>query len=391
MKFVYTTAIDKVRGLTKRKKIIQGGTSAGKTWAILPILIDKAIKEPFLEISVVSESVPHLRRGALKDFLKIMNITNRFIPENFNKTHLKYTFSNGSYIEFFSVDDESKLRGARRNILYVNEANNVTFDSYYQLAIRTSQDIYIDFNPTLRFWAHNEVMKEEDSELIILTYKDNEGLSKEIVKELESNKEKAKTSTYWENWWKVYGEGKIGTLEGVIFNDWEEIDKIPEEAELMCYGMDFGFTNDPTTLIGLYKLDGKIIAEELLYQKGLTNSDISNKLKTLNIKGEIFADSSEPKSIEEIKRYGHKIRPVVKGRDSVKYGLNILLEKELLVTSSSNNLKDELTKYMWKKTKTGEVLNEPIDDYNHCIDALRYGAMMKLSNKRVGHKPFKIM
>lgn len=389
-KFVYTTAIDKIRKLTKRKKVIQGGTSAGKTFGILPILIDRAIKEPNLEISIVSESVPHLRRGCLKDFLKIMELTHRFNSEHFNKTHLKYTFNNGSYIEFFSVDDDSKLRGARRNILYINEANNVTYEAYLQLSIRTNKDIYIDYNPTHRFWAHNEILKEEDSELIVLTYKDNEALDESIVKQLETNRDKGKTSSYWSNWWNVYGKGEIGTLEGVIFDEWTEIDKIPDEAKLICYGMDFGFTNDPSSLIGLYKYNDEIIVDEVFYRKGLLNSEISNILKSEGIVGEVFADSSEPKSISELKRYGHNVKGVTKGKDSIMFGINILQQNPLLVTKRSVNLKDELTKYNWKKDKEGNTLNVPIDSHNHAIDAMRYGAMMKLGKRTTGTRPFRV-
>lgn len=389
-KFIYTTAIDKIRKLNKRKKVIQGGTSAGKTFGILPCLIDRAIREPNLEISIVSESVPHLRRGCLKDFLKIMELTHRFKSEDFNKTHLKYKFNNGSYIEFFSVEDESKLRGARRNILYINEANNVSYEAYLQLSIRTNMDIYIDYNPTHRFWAHNEILKEEDSELLILTYKDNEALDKQIVKQLEINRDKGKTSNYWFNWWKVYGCGEIGSLAGVIFDSWNEIDKIPNEAKLICYGMDFGFTNDPSSLIALYKLNDEIILDEVFYRKGLLNSDISNIMKSEGIVGEVFADSSEPKSIMELKRYGHNVKPVTKGRDSILYGINLLQEYKINVTKRSVNLKDELTKYSWKKDKEGNTLNVPIDSHNHACDSARYAVMMKLGKRTTGSRPFKI-
>ena len=368
--FTYTTALDKIRKMKSRKKVIQGGTSSGKTWSILPVLIDRAASQPFLEISVVSESIPHLRRGALKDFLKIMRMTNRFIPDNFNKSYLKYTFTNGSYIEFFSVDDESKLRGARRNILYVNEANNVKYDAYLQLAIRTSHDIYIDFNPTHKFWAHTEVLEERDSELIILTYKDNEGLPEVIVKELENNRDKAAHSEYWKNWWRVYGLGLVGVLEGVILEDWDSIDRVPNEARLIGYGMDFGYTNDPTTLIGAYKWNGSIIFDEVIYQKELTNSDIAALLKSNNIRGEIYADSAEPKSIKEISRYGYRILGAKKGRDSISYGLDILRQQKLLITKRSSNLIDELNRYSWKKD--------------------RDGAITKLGNKRSG-ATFKIL
>jgi phage terminase large subunit len=168
--FQSTTAIKKLHALTKRKKVIQGGTSAGKTFGIIPILIDRCIRYPLTETSVVSESIPHLRRGAMKDFLKIMVSTNRFRDNQWNRSALKYTFTNGSYIEFFSVEQPDKLRGARRNVLYVNEANNVPFEAYNQLAIRTSGDIWIDFNPTANFWAHKEVVGNDDADFITLTY-----------------------------------------------------------------------------------------------------------------------------------------------------------------------------------------------------------------------------
>lgn len=379
--FKYTTAIEKIRNMSARKKIVQGGTSSSKTYGILAILIDKAARYPGTEISVVSESIPHLRRGALKDFLKIMRMTGRYIESHYNKTHLKYEFSNGSYIEFFSVDDESKLRGARRNILYVNEANNIYFESYLQLAIRTSGDIYLDYNPTNRFWAHDEVATEDDSEMIILTYLDNEALDSNIIKELEANRVKAETSDYWKNWCKVYLDGQIGTLDGVVYSNWSEIDSIPADAKLLGAGLDFGFSNDPSALVAVYKYNDSIIVDELIYQKGLLNSDIANLMSQNKVVGDIYADSSDPKSIEELRRYGYRIHPVTKGKDSIKFGIGIVQEYNLLITKRSNNLKDELKRYTWAKDKEGKALNEPIDSHNHALDALRYFAMMKLTNR----------
>ncbi len=229
--FKRTTSINKILALKKRIKIIQGGTSAGKTFGILPILIDKAARNPNVEISVVAESIPHLRRGALKDFIKIMKWTNRYIDSQFNKSLLTYQFRNGSVIEFFSADDASKLRGARRDILYINECNNVTFDAYLELSIRTKKEIYLDFNPANEFWVHTELKDEPDADFIILTYKDNEALDESIVRQIEKNREKAATSSYWANWWRVYGLGEVGSLEGVVFDNWKEIDKIPDELQ----------------------------------------------------------------------------------------------------------------------------------------------------------------
>ena len=376
--FKYTTAIKKLRKLKKRKKIVQGGTSAGKTFGILPILINKAIIEPNLEISIVSESIPHLRRGALKDFEKIMRLTNRWIDTHFNRTLLKYTFSNGSYIEFFSVEQDDKLRGARRHILYINEANNVSLNAYNELSIRTSQDIWLDFNPTSEFWAHTEVAPDDDSEMIILTYLDNEGLPQTIVEDIERKKEKAKTSDYWANWWKVYGLGEIGSLQGVVFNNWKTIDSLPSEARLLGIGMDFGYSNDPTAIVEIYKYNDKRILNEVCYQKGLVNSDIANRLPD-NVT--IYADSAEPKSIEEIKRTPNRtirIAPATKGKDSINYGIDIMQQQEYLVTKSSTNIIKELRGYLWATDKTGATLNKPIDDFNHAIDAIRYHEMESL-------------
>lgn len=380
--FKRTTSINKILALKKRIKIIQGGTSAGKTFGILPILIDKAIRTGNLEVSVVAESIPHLRRGALKDFLKIMKWTNRYIDGQFNKSLLRYEFRNGSVIEFFSADDASKLRGARRDILYINECNNVSFESYNELSIRTKREVFLDFNPANEFWVHKELKDESDSDFIILTYKDNEALDESIVSQIEKNRDKAATSTYWANWWRVYGLGEIGSLEGVILNNWKLIDSIPKEARLIGIGLDFGYTNDPTSAIEVYNYNGQRIVNELVYRTGMVNSDIA---KVLPNSVTIYADSSEPKSIEEIRRFGKTIKGVTKGVDSVKFGLDVMQRQEYLVTSQSTNLIKELRSYCWAVKKDGEKTNVPIDYFNHAIDALRYHEMETLGlNKNYG-------
>lgn len=376
--FKRTTSINKILSLKRRIKIIQGGTSAGKTFGILPILIDKCAKEKGLEVSVVAETIPHLRRGALKDFLKIMRWTNRYFDDRFNKTLLRYDFANGSSIEFFSADDASKLRGARRDILYINECNNVTFEAYNELAIRTKREVYLDFNPANEFWVHKELKDEPDTDFIILTYKDNEALDESIVSQIEKNREKAATSSYWANWWRVYGLGEVGSLEGVVFNNWKEIDTIPDEAKLVGIGLDFGYTNDPTAAIGIYNWNGKRIVNEIVYRTGMVNSDIAKILPSGIV---IYADSSEPKSIEEIRRYGKTIKGVTKGKDSINYGIDVMQRQEYLVTKSSTNLIKELRSYCWDVDKQGVRMNKPIDHYNHAIDALRYHEMEALGLK----------
>jgi len=372
---IITTAIKKINALKKRIKIIQGGTSAGKTYGILPILITKAATYPRMEISVVAESIPHLRRGALKDFLKIMKETGRYFDERFNKSLLRYEFANGSVIEFFSADDSSKLRGARRDVLYINECNNVTFESYNELAIRTKKEVYLDFNPANEFWVHTELKDEQDADFLILTYKDNEALDESIIQQLERNREKAKTSTYWANWARVYLDGQIGMLEGVIFSNWKQIDKLPKDAKLIGIGLDFGYTNDPTSIIEIYNYNGQRIINELKYQTGMLNSDIAKELPK---HVPVYADSSEPKSIDEIRRYGITIKGVTKGKDSINYGIDVMQRQEYLVTSNSVNLIKELRSYCWDTDKSGTRLNKPIDTNNHAIDALRYHEMETL-------------
>jgi phage terminase large subunit len=380
MDFKYTTAISRIRRMTARKKVIQGGTSAGKTLAILAVLIDIAAKNK-TEISVVSESIPHLRRGAIKDFAKVMQWTGRWVADRWNKTLLTYHFANGSIIEFFSADSEARLRGARRQVVYINEANNIDFESYYQLAIRTSEAIYIDFNPTHEFWAHTEVLPEQDAELIILTYQDNEALPDTIKRDIELNRTKAETSAYWANWWKVYGLGQVGTLQGAIYEDFEVVEGIDvSRAKFVALGLDWGFSNDPTALVAIYRQGDCLLVQELLYSTGLTNQDIADKLRTLGITRawEIVADSAEPKSIEEIYRLGFNIKPAEKGPDSVRNGIDILKRFKLQITKDSTNLIKELRSYTWATDKEGKNTGVPIDSFNHACDAMRYVALNKL-------------
>lgn len=370
--FKYTTSIKKLRALTKRKRVVQGGSSAGKTFGILPILADHAIKNAGTEISVVSETIPHLRRGAMKDFIKILQDTGRYFDDHWNRSLLTYNFDNGSFIEFFSADQESKLRGARRNILYINEANNITFEAYHQLAIRTSDTIWLDFNPSNEFWAHTEVLQEDDSEHLILTYLDNEALPPNVVKDFENAIKKAKDSEYWANWVNVYVHGLIGSLQGVVFDNWEQVEELPEKAKLLGYGIDFGYTNDPSTCVGIYQMDGLYYFDEVLYSTGLTNTDIYESIKDKVGFNIIYADSAEPKSIEELRRLGLNIIGAEKGRDSIMYGINLMQQNKFYVTKSSTNMIKELRMYTWQTDKQGRTMNKPIDNHNHLIDSARY-------------------
>lgn len=393
--FTYTTAIKKLRRLSARVRIVPGGTSAGKTYGIIPILIDVATRQR-LEISVVSESIPHLRKGAMRDFLKIMQCTERFIPEHWNKSSFTYTFTNGSFIEFFSADKQSKVRGPRRDILYINECNAVDFETYSQLAIRTKKYIWLDFNPTSEFWVHTELQNDPDVETLVLTYKDNEALPDIIVAEIEKAKTRAFfdadaqnvfaesniKSAYWANWWKVYGLGEVGSVQGCVFNGWQFVDAIPADAKLLGVGMDFGFSTDPTSMVALYRYNGGIFIDEMCYSVGMTNKDIAAELKRQGCSAStlIVADCAEPKSIHEINEYGFKVLPSEKGADSILFGIGVLQEcEDVSITRESVNFIKEYRNYVWETDKSGNKTGRPVDAYNHLMDALRYIAVKVLA------------
>jgi len=380
-KFIRTTAVNKVRELKRFVKGVQGGSSASKTYSILAVEIDHCTKNPYTETSVVAESIPHLKRGAMRDFMKIMTVTGRFNAARWNATDFRYKFANGSYIEFFSADDDSKLRGARRDRLYMNEANNLSFHAYTELAARTKQSVILDWNPVNEFWFHSELMHDEDVDFLILTYKDNEACPKSAKDFIEKARVKAETSEYWANWYKVYGLGQVGTLQGAIYEDFEVVEGIDvSRAKFVALGLDWGFSNDPTALVAIYRQGDCLLIQELLYATGLTNQDIADKLRSLGITRawEIVADSAEPKSIEEIYRLGFNIKPAEKGPDSVRNGIDILKRFKLQVTKDSTNLIKELRSYTWATDKEGKNTGVPIDSFNHACDAMRYVALNKL-------------
>lgn len=368
--FKRTTTINKLLSLTNRKKVIQGGTSAGKTYAIIPILIDKAAKTPRLVITVVAESIPAVRNGAVRIFQDVMIDTNRWIEDHWRSNPMEYKFSNGSIIQFTSFDTQGKAKASgKRDILFLNEANHISFEIADALMVR-SNEIWIDFNPDNEFWVHTEILTEPNTDFLILTYHDNEAIPPEIKKELELKQEKAKTSEYWANWCKVYIDGQIGTLQGAIFQNWSvgEFDSsLPH-----VYGLDFGFSNDPDSLIKV-AIDKKrklIYADEVLYKTGNSTEQLidilNNRLQPL--KSVVVADSADPRTINDIRQRGLNIYPARKGQDSVRNGIKRIQDYEIIVTSDSINLIKELRNYVWHD-KRSQV---PIDAYNHQIDPLRY-------------------
>ena len=375
-----TTGTEKIRKLTKRLRIIQGGTSASKTFSIVFFLIDKALrdKKPTLT-SITSESFPHLRRGAMRDFLLIMKGLNYFKDKLWNKTESFYEFETGSKIEFFSVDQPDKLRGARRDRLFINEANNIPFDAFEQLEVRTKEFIYIDYNPTAEFWVFDSVMeKRTDWEQLILTYKDNEALSQEIIDSIEQRKTR-------KGWWQVYGLGQLGEVEGKIYKDWKIIDEIPHEAKLQRYGLNFGYTNHPCALVAIYFYNGGYILDEILYGKGISNQNIADTLKNED-PALVIADCAEPKSIDEIKGYNINIIGCKKKVENRKGGLNvgsegsyvkwsigIVQQEKMSMTKRSVNVIKEYRNYLWQVDRDGHVLNVPEEPYHYSMDAVRYG------------------
>lgn len=367
--FKTTTALLKILKLNKRLRGIPGGTSAGKTIACIEYLIDKAQRDKVPTLtSIVSESFPHLRRGAMRDWEKIMKEHRYFKEKNWDKTNSVYTYETGSKIEFFSVDQSEKVRGARRDRLFVNEANNVSFQAFEELEVRTKEFVLLDWNPTNSFWWYEEVMgKRTDAEQIILTYLDNEGLSKEIIDSIEQRKNRI-------GWWQVYGLGQLGEVEGKVYKDWKIIDEIPHEARLEVRGMDFGYTNDPTVIQDIYKYNDGFIVDEKLYQKGMSNKQIADFILNLpNPQTLVIADSAEPKSIDEIKSYGVNIIGATKGQGSVMQGIQFVQDQRISMTKRSINTIRCYRNYLFKTDKDGKILNEPEHTFSDPMDAIRYG------------------
>ena len=315
----------------------------------------------------------------MRDFFDILKEHNLYSETFHNKSSGEYRLNN-NLVEFISLDQPQKVRGRKRNLLFINEANELNWEDWQQLVFRTTGRIILDYNPSDEFhWIYEKVKTRDDAEFHITTYLDNHFLPETIIQEIERLKETDK------NYWRVYGLGEVGKSMATIF-DAQLCDQIPTYARHLGYGMDFGYTNDPTTLVSVFLHDTTLYIKELVYRTGMTNRDISNELSRLKIgrREEIYADSAEPKSIEEIYRMGWNIKPAVKGRDSINIGIDMLKRYKLLVTKDSTNTIIELRNYKWKEDKNGNVLNTPVDIFNHSIDALRYLVFNKLSKPNYG-------
>ena len=365
MLYTQTTATKKLLDLIKRIRGVSGGTGASKTVSIMLWLIDYCQATKGQLVSVVSESFPHLKRGVIRDFLSIMKEHGYFKDKQWNKTDYVYAFEKGSMLEFFSADQPGKVRGPRRDVLFINEANNISFETYTQLEIRTRKIVWLDWNPVSEFWWYTEVHGKVDCDFITLTYKDNERLNENIVKTIESRKGN-------KNWWQVYGLGLLGEAEGRIFTSWKTISKIPHEARLERNGLDFGYSNDPTSIVAIYRYDGGFILDEILHRKGMANKQIADTL--LNSSDTLtIADSAEPKSIDEIRGYGVNIIGAQKGQGSVLQGIQYVQDQKISVTKRSLNVLKSYRNYLWETDRDGKIINVPEHIFSDAMDAVRYG------------------
>jgi len=363
-----------------------GGTRSGKTYAILQWIIVQALETP-QTITIVRKTIPSLKRTVIKDFKDILTNLKIWSDEAFNITDRQYKLYD-STIQFISTDDADKLRGIKSNILFIDEASEIDEESYFQLSIRTTGRIILAYNPTVS--PYHWLRQMQDVDRYVTTYKDNIYLEKEIVRAIED------LETKNPKYWKIYGKGEFAPNDKAVFtfdivDDWnEDVDNFG--AEFVAFGMDFGFSSDPTTLCAVYKNGENIYVEELMYDKGLVTKDIADKLDKLDItkSEEIWCDSAEPRLVEELYRMGFNAKPVKKGPDSIKFGIGVLQNYKIKINKKSQNLINEMYAYQYATDKHGYTTDVPEGGLDHLIDALRYVAMMKLSQKAVAKGKYAI-
>ncbi len=352
----------------------KGSTRSSKTYSLLQLLFLIAeMSATSRIISIVSESMPHLKKGCIRDFREILTKEGVWKDEKWNATHCEYR-TNRSIIEFFSVDSATKVHGPGRDILYVNECINIGYETYRQLAIRTTGTIFLDCNPCFEFWLDEKILpRKNEAVLIHSTYKDNEYLTAAQVREIESNKNDTA-------WWQVYGLGLTGTRQGLVIGNWDIVAEMPSQYKKRWIGIDFGFTNDPTAIVDMRLAGGELWIDEILYERGYDNLMIAGRLREKMIPKNVplVADSAEPKSIAEIKSFGWKVEAARKGKDSLQSGLSVLNRYRKHITGNSINIMNEYRNYQWQTDKTGKATNIPADRYNHSIDAQRYVCLNKL-------------
>ena len=365
--------------------VSEGGQSSSKTYSILQIIIFLARLTKSKVYTIVAESIPFLKTGALRQFIEILQNEKLYDDDSFNRGNFTYMMGDNNIIEFKAYDQPSKAVGAKRDYLFINEAINVNYETFLNLESRTNVCTWIDFNPSFEFWAHTQLLftEREDVAYIHSTYRDNEFLPLKIINTIERYK------TTDPNRYRVYGLGKMGTQEGQVFTNWSIVDNFLLDDDVkIVYGIDFGFTNDPSTCIGVHKQNGELWVDELMYGIGMTNSDISDVLKQENVHKSdfIFADSAEPKSIAELKMRGWwNCKPVKKGPDSILQGVDICKQYKINVSKRSVNLIKELRQYAWLKDSNGKYINK-VGGPDHCLDAMRYAVMMKFGQQKQGTK-----
>jgi phage terminase large subunit len=362
------------------KKIIvnQGGTRSGKTFNILLyIIFYYCLNNSDKTITICRKTYPALRATVLRDFINILREHNLYSEDNHNKSSSEYNLF-GNLIEFISLDQPVKVRGRKRHLLFINEANELFWEDWQQLLFRTSDKIILDYNPSEEYhWIYDKIIPREDANFLKTTYKDNPFLEQSLIDEIERLKYTD------EQYWQIYGLGEKGISKATIF-DYIECNQVPFEAEVVSFGMDFGFTNDPTALVKVSKLDNNLYIEELLYRTMMTTGDIHNFLKGKVNREPIYADSSEPRIIEELRRMGWSIRASLKGRDSVNAGIDLLKRFKLHIHKDSTNAIQEFRNYKWLEDKTGKLTNKPEDKNNHIADAVRYATYSILSKPNFG-------
>ena len=364
----------------ERTLVNQGGTSSGKTYSIMQVLFTLGMSESRQIITVVGQDIPNLKVGAYRDAKTILEsspLLQMWWP-TINEGERIIKCVNGSLIEFKSYADAQDAKNGKRDYLFINEANGISYEIYWQLAIRTRKKVFIDYNPSARFWVHDEVIGQKDTRLIISDHRKNYFLTKEEHERIESISDPELH--------KVYARGKTGKIEGLVLTDWDIVDTLPdfEEWKMSAYGMDFGFTNDPTALEHVVLAHGDLWIDEMIYSTNLTNPDIAARAKERGISSseQIIADCAEPKSIRELQAHGLWVTPSPKGADSIVSGLDILKRYHIHVTRKSIGILSNLRAYKWDKDRDGNPTNKPEDKNNHGIDAVRYVALAKLSQHR---------
>ncbi len=363
-----------------RRALNEGGTASSKTYSIqeLLILIAQGAKDNLL-ISIVSESMPHLKRGCIRDFFNILNESQDNNPR-FNKTEHVYSFGKGK-IEFFGADEADKVRGPRRDILFINEGNNVPWEAARGLDIRTIKFTFVDWNPVSEFWAHENWIGKPENAYIHSTYKDALAvLPKEVINNIESNKDSDP------NWWNIYGLGRLGKITGLVYPYFEQVDQLLEKGEIF-YGLDFGYSNDPTSLVKCVLVGKELYSQELIYEAGLTNDAIAHKLDELGVKrghDEIFADSAEPKSIDEIYQFHFNIKPCPKGADSVEHGHQKVRQYKQFWTKDSLKCIKEQRNFRYIPDKDGKLTDKTTHTFSHGMDARRYAVIGYLNRRTYG-------